>query len=117
MTGEEGPLASCCSPAVGGLGRWAGDCGGVFTSAEYLLLALLACRDGEAGRPRLLLGRAKGLDGRSDAWLITDGRRTKGLAFSGESEPFLVGERCEAPFVGDVVGVVARAVAEEAVEF
>ena len=78
-----------------------------------VLLALLTWRDGLVGMLRLLLGRAKGLLGRSE-WLIWDGRRTKGLVFSGDREPFFVGDRLGAALVGDRVGVVARTVAGEA---
>ena len=92
-----------------------GDAGGV----SSLLLALLVCLDGEAGMLKLLLGRAKGLVGRSEVWLICDGRLTNGLAFSGDSEPTLVGDKLEeiAGLVGDCVGVVARTVTEDAVLF
>jgi len=62
---------------------------------------------------KLLMGRAKGLLGRS-VWLIWDGRRTKGLAFSGDRDPFFVGDRLVATLEGDRVGVVARTVAGEA---
>lgn len=63
---------------------------------------------------RLLDGRAKGLDGLSEVWLMVDGRRTNGLAFSGDSEPDLIGDKLALIFVGDCVGVVARTVAGEA---
>lgn len=56
-----------------------------------------------------LVGLAKGLEGRSvPLWLICEGRRTKGLLFTGERESGLVGEKLCDVFVGDVVGVVAR---------
>lgn len=87
-----------------------GDAG----ATSSLLLALLVCLDGEVGMLRLLDGRANGLVGRSEDELICDGRRTKGLVFSGESEAVLVGERPPFGFVGDCVGGVARAVAGEA---
>ena len=57
-----------------------------------------------------LAGRAKGLVGRSAAWLICEGRRTKGLFLTGDSESGLVGDRLGEALVGDVGGV-ARAVA------
>ena len=65
---------------------------------------------------RLLVGLANGLAGRSEVWFICDGRRTKGLVFSGDSDPALtVGRALLLPlpvnFVGEVcVGVVARTV-------
>lgn len=75
--GEGMALSSSCATAgviVVVLGRWLGDCGGVSTSnaAELLVLVLLACLDGDDGTPRLLVGLAKGLAGRSAPrfWLI-----------------------------------------------
>ena len=61
-----------------------------------------------------LVGLANGLVGRSapePLLLIWDGRRTNGLLFTGESESGLVGDRLVLTFVGDCVGVDARAVA------
>jgi len=83
------------------------------TSLLLILLALLTWRDGLVGMLRLLPGRAKGLLGRSE-WLIWDGRRTNGLVFSGDREPFFVGDRFVVTLVGERVGVVARTVAGEA---
>ena len=114
-------LSSCTAATLVALGRRLGDCGGVSSSSALVLLALLTCLEGEAGMPRLLPGLAKGLDGRSEAWwfwLIWDGRRTKGLVFSGDNELVLVGERCEGPLMGDEpVGVVARTVGAGDAEF
>lgn len=92
-----------------------GEAGGVAS----LWLALLVCLDGEAGILRLELGRANGLVGRSDVWLICEGRRPKGEVFSGESDVALVGDRFEGgiALVGEAVGVVARTVAGDAVLF
>ena len=88
---------------------------------------MLGCLEGDAGILKLEPGRANGLvglslpnglAGLSEVWLICDGRLTKGLVFSGESEPALVGERLiEAVLVGEGVGVVARTVIGEAVLF
>lgn len=94
-----------------------GDCvkrGELGGSSSSLLLALLVCRDGDVGMLKLLDGLAKGLVGRSEVWLICDGRRTNGLVFSGDREPAFVGERPPLGLVGDCVGVVARTVAGEA---
>jgi hypothetical protein len=55
-----------------------------------------------------------GLDGRSLPLLIWEGRRTKGLDFSGERDAFLVGDQLGAALVADGVGVVARTVAGDA---
>ena len=65
---------------------------------------------------KLLFGLPNGLAGRSDVWLICDGRRTKGLVFSGERPPGFVGENEPLDgLTGDcAVGVVARTVAGEA---
>jgi hypothetical protein len=84
------------------------------SSRLLLSLAPLACRDGLAGMLKLLVGLAKGLEGRSLALLICDGRLTKGLAFSGDSDAFFVGDQLGAALLGDAVGVVARTVAGEA---
>lgn len=51
--------------------------------------------------PTLLVGLVKGLVGRSDVWLICDGRLTNGLVFSGDREPALIGDRPLDGFVGD----------------
>lgn len=51
--------------------------------------------------PKLLSGRPKGLEGRSEVWLIWEGRRMKGLTFSGDSELALVGVMVEESLVGD----------------
>lgn len=80
-------------------------------------LALLTCLDalGLCGMPRLLPGLANGLAGRSPALLIWEGRRTKGLAFSGDREPALIGDQLEeGVLVGELVGVAALTVAGEA---
>lgn len=59
------------------------------------------------GGPKLG-GRARGLEGRGDAWLlIWLGRRTKGEAFSGDKEPILTGVPAVDDFVGELVGVDA----------
>lgn len=59
------------------------------------------------GGPKLG-GRARGLDGRGDPWLlIWLGRRTKGEAFSGERDPILTGVPAADDFVGVLVGVVS----------
>lgn len=89
--------------STSGAGVTRGEAGGV----SSLLLAALTCLDGDAGILKLLLGLANGLVARSPLWLICDGRLTNGLAFSGDREPARVYEG----FVGDCVGVVARAVA------
>lgn len=69
-----------------------------------LLLSTLACLPPATclrGEPNPLGGRASGLDGRSEAWLlIWLGRRTKGEAFSGEREPIRIAD----PEAGDLVG-------------
>lgn len=78
------------------------------------LLVLLDARGGDVVMLRLLVGRAKGLVGRSEPWLIWLGRRTKGLAFSGEREFGFVGDRVAGAFVGDEEGVAPRTVAGEA---
>jgi len=69
------------------------------------------CRDDIASP---LNGLANRLDGRSPVWLlICDGRRTKGLAFSGDSDPtVLVEEKADAGgLVGEeALGVEARTV-------
>ena len=62
--------------------------------------------------PRPLLGRANGLEGREEAGLIWDGRRTNGLVFSGESELGRLG--AYAFLVGEDDGVDWRIVAGEA---
>lgn len=87
------------------------------------LLALLVCLDGEAGTPSPLVGLPNGLDGRSDVWLICDGRLANGFVFSGDKEPGLVGDRLvllplRLDFNGEVCGGgVPRAVAGEALLF
>lgn len=63
---------------------------------------------------KLLEGRAKGLDGRSEALSIWLGRRTNKPVFSGDREPGLVGDSPALAFVGDVLGIVPRAVAGDA---
>jgi hypothetical protein len=84
--------------------------GGV-SALSFTMPTLLSCRVGDPERPRLLDGRAKGLDGLSDVWPICEGRRPNGLAFSGDNEFTFVGERwIEVTFVGDCVGVEARTV-------
>lgn len=116
--GEEGGGLSSASMAVGGLVRRVGDGSGrgdsEVSSCLLRVLELLTCLDGLAGMLRLLVGLAKGLEGRSEAWLIWDGRRTKGLVFSGDKEPALVGDRPSGALVGEDVGVAARTVAGEA---
>lgn len=102
-TGGEGVLLRCLL----------GDSGGT-SSLLLVLLALLTCLDGDAGMLRLLVGLAKGLVGRSapePLLLIWKGRRTNGLLLTGESESGFVEESDDAAFVGDCVGVDARAVA------
>ena len=106
--------------AKGGLGLRLGEAGGV-PSLLLMLLAVLACLDGDAGMLRLLAGRPngeaarwKGDDGRSEAWLFCEGLRTNGEGFSGDREPLLVvalvGDKFDG-FDGDAVGVDALAVA------
>ena len=63
-----------------------GEAGGV----SSCLVAMLGCLEGEDGMLRALLGLPNGLVGLSDAWLICDGRRTNGLAFSGDNEADVV---------------------------
>lgn len=78
------------------------------------MLELLACLEGEVGMLKLLAGRAKGLDGRSTPeplLLIWDGLRTKGLLLTGDNESGFSGDTIDVAFVGDCVGVDARAVA------
>lgn len=72
-----------------------------YDATSSLLLAELLCLVGDGGMLKLLVGLANGLVGRSDVWLIVDGRRTKGLVFSGDSEPVLTGDKLLACFVGD----------------
>ena len=72
---------------------------------------MLSCLAGELGLPKLLVGLANGLAGRSPVWLIWDGRLTNGLVFSGDSEAAFVGEKALFGLAGDCVGVVARTVA------
>lgn len=71
-----------------------------------MLLSSRGRRVGESGSPRPLVGRANGLEGRSeevwDGLLTWLGRRTNGL--------FLLGDKADDTFVGDVVGVPARTV-------
>lgn len=88
--------------------------------SSFLLLCTSpssSCRD-IAASP--LNGLANGLDGRSPVWLlICDGRRTNGLAFSGDSETTaFAGENVEVDdLVGEVVGVEARTVVAGEAEF
>lgn len=75
------------------------------TLACLLICTLLS------GGPKLG-GRASGLEGRPEAWLlIWLGLRTKGEAFSGDREPILSGVPCGVPavddFAGELVGVVS----------
>jgi hypothetical protein len=57
-----------------------------------------------SGGPKLG-GRARGLEGRPEAWLlIWLGLRTNGEAFSGEREPILSGVPSGVPAVDDLVG-------------
>lgn len=70
-------------------------------SGRSYWLASLALREGEAGMLKLLDGLAKGLEGRSEEWLIWLGRRTNGLVFSGDKLPAFVGESVAFCLVGD----------------
>lgn len=103
--------------SIGGEGvvlRWRVGDSGNFSSLLLTLLELLACLVGHEGMLKLLVGLAKGLAGRSTPeplLLIWEGRRTNGLLLTGERESGLVGDRVDAAFVGDAVGVVARTVA------
>lgn len=94
------------------LDRRNGDAGCTI-SALLASLALLVCLDGDCGMLKLLPGLANGLDGRSapEALLICDGRRTKGLLLTGDSDSGLLGDNTGAVFVGDCVGVEDLAVA------
>lgn len=83
--------------------------------ASLLPLPSLACLPIPVllrGGPKLG-GRARGLEGRGDAWLlIWLGRRTKGDAFSGDNDPILTGVPVAGvpgadDFVGELVGVDA----------
>lgn len=110
----DGCLRLLLESSLSSVGR---DGNGLFSSS-LLRLVPLPTLEGDCGIPRLLVGRPNGLAGRSEVWPICDGRRTNGLAFSGDSEPCLaVGEKVLAAIaglVGEWVGVVARRVAGEA---
>lgn len=60
------------------------------------------------GGPKVLGGRASGLEGRSEAWLVIWlGLRTNGEAFSGDREPILRGVPAVDDLPGELVGVVS----------
>jgi hypothetical protein len=66
---------------------------------------------GDAEPSRLGAGLTKRLAGLSGSlWLIWLGRRANGLDFSGDNAANLVGDRPDASFVGDEVGVTVRVV-------
>lgn len=99
---NEGVTDACCSGA---------------DNVSFSFSAVSSCLEAVVETLRLLLGRPNGLAGRSEIWLICDGRRTNGLGFSGDRDPDRFGVRVDA-FVGEVgVGVIARAGPVEAVLF
>ena len=139
---RDGDRAAACGVSFrngSGPSSWEGDGAGrvrfgVPCSPSMAEGVVLRCRLGEAGRTRSFLLppvllclegvlvmlsalplRANGLEGRSgEDWPNCDGRRTKGLVFSGDSEFVFVGEKPLDVLVGDGVGVVARTVAGDA---
>ena len=89
-----------------------GEVGGISSESPLVKTSVFSLEADET-MLRLLVGRPKGLEGRSSELLIWLGRRTNGLAFSGDNEPFFVGERPEDGLLGEETGVVARTVAGE----
>jgi hypothetical protein len=88
-----------------------GDSGLSMLTMLSLMLSTLACRPAATllnGGPKPLGGRARGLDGRSEACpLIWLDLRTNGEAFSGDNEPILSGLPAADDLVGELVGVVS----------
>jgi hypothetical protein len=93
--------------------RRVGDADGdsSLSTPASLPLSTLAClliATPLSGGPKVLGGRASGLEGRPVAWLlIWLGLRTNGEAFSGDREPILSGVPAVDDFVGELVGVVS----------
>lgn len=90
-----------------------GDSGLPMFTILSLILSTLACRPAAEllnGGPKPLGGRARGLDGRSEASpLIWLGLRTNGEVFSGDNDELAIlsGLPATEDLVGELVGVVS----------